>query len=194
MPSSRTRLVVWRRAALAGGASFSDRALVGRSQAAAFSNANPYRSRASGHLRRKLHGRRIGQNAACPVHRPSRRGRRSRAWFLSRGYGGRLEGPLRVDPAISIRQRRRRRRAAAACALRRRRSSRATAAKAPKRSRAAASENAVIIMDDGLQNPALGKDLAIAVIVRDRGFGNGHVIPAGPLRAPLDVTDRRLQT
>ena len=42
-----------------------------------------------------------------------------------------------------------------------------------------------IIMDDGLQNPSLHKDLAIAVIDGRRGIGNGHTFPAGPLRAPL---------
>ncbi len=43
-----------------------------------------------------------------------------------------------------------------------------------------------VIMDDGLQNPALVKDLSIGVVDGARGLGNGEVIPAGPLRAPID--------
>ncbi len=44
----------------------------------------------------------------------------------------------------------------------------------------------VIIMDDGLQNSSLHKDLSLAVIEGGTGFGNGMVFPAGPLRAPVD--------
>lgn len=43
-----------------------------------------------------------------------------------------------------------------------------------------------IVMDDGLQNPSLHKTMTIAVIDGARGVGNGAVIPAGPLRAPIE--------
>jgi tetraacyldisaccharide 4'-kinase len=112
-----------------------------------------------------------------------------RPFFLTRGYGGKLAGPLRVNPAIHH--------AAdigdepllltrlAPTIVARDRSAGAQFAQFAGAS--------VIVMDDGFQNPALAKNLTIVVIDGRRGIGNGRVIPAGPLRAPLEIQLDRAQ-
>ena len=52
---------------------------------------------------------------------------------------------------------------------------------------AAQSGATLLILDDGLQNPALSKDVSLAVIDGEAGIGNGLCVPAGPLRAPLEA-------
>lgn len=112
-----------------------------------------------------------------------------RPFFLSRGYGGRLAGPVRVNPALH--------RAAdvgdepmllarrAPTVVARDRLAGATFARSAGAS--------VIVMDDGFQNPSLTKNLALILLDGRRGIGNGRVIPAGPLRAPLELQLERAQ-
>ena len=101
--------------------------------------------------------------------------------FLSRGYGGRIAGPVQVDPArhgavdVGDEPLILARRALTVV-------SRDRPAGAALCRRLGAD---VVVMDDGLQNPTLAKDLTLAVIDGPSGLGNGLPFPAGPLRAPL---------
>lgn len=109
-----------------------------------------------------------------------------RAQVLSRGYGGRLSGPVRVDPKMHEAK------DVGDEAL-------MLAGDAPvwvSRDRAAGAVAAAgagaqaIVMDDGHQNPALRKALSLIVVdAETRGgewpFGDGAIFPAGPMREPF---------
>ncbi|QOZ44722.1 tetraacyldisaccharide 4'-kinase [Bradyrhizobium sp. CCBAU 53340] len=100
---------------------------------------------------------------------------------VSRGYRGRLRGPVMVDrqhhnasdvgdePLMMVNE--------LPVAVARNRLGGVALAK---------SQGATaILLDDGFQDPRIMKDAALIVIDSERGLGNGQVFPAGPLRGPL---------
>jgi tetraacyldisaccharide 4'-kinase len=108
--------------------------------------------------------------------------------FILRGYGGSAHGPHRVvagdtaarvgDEALLL----------AEVAPTWIGADRAASARA-----AVAAGAQVVVMDDGLQNPGLYKDLSLLVVDGASGFGNGRVLPAGPLREPVRTGAARCQ-
>jgi tetraacyldisaccharide 4'-kinase len=100
---------------------------------------------------------------------------------LSRGYGGKLRGPVKVDRERHVASEVGDEPLMMAQSLTVVVSRDRTEGVALARSQGAT----VILMDDGFQNPAIIKDASLIVIDSARGLGNGKVFPAGPLRVPL---------
>jgi tetraacyldisaccharide 4'-kinase len=108
--------------------------------------------------------------------------------FLTRGHGGSLRGPLRVDSATHSAQ------VGDEALLLAARSPTYIGADRGASARLAIADGAsVLVLDDGLQNPSLAKTLSVMVIDGGAGFGNSHVIPAGPLREPVAAAAARCQ-
>lgn len=101
--------------------------------------------------------------------------------FVTRGYGGRLKGPLLVDLSSHTHNE-----VGDEPLLLAQFAPTWVAKDRPLGVQAAMEEGAdLIILDDGHQTASLHKDLSFVVVDQVQGFGNGQVIPAGPLREKL---------
>lgn len=104
--------------------------------------------------------------------------------IVSRGYGGTAQQPQEVDADSDVRQTgdepllMARRKLCPVWVGR----DRATAARAALQ---AHPQCDIVLCDDGLQHYRLRRDAEVAVIDGERGFGNGFMLPAGPLREPV---------
>ncbi len=108
--------------------------------------------------------------------------------FLLRGYGGSVRGPHRVTSADTAA-----RVGDEALLLAQIAPTWIGADRGASARDAVAAGAELLVLDDGLQNPSLHKDLSLLVVDGATGFGNGRVLPAGPLREPVATGAARCQ-
>jgi len=122
----------------------------------------------------------VGGAGKTPLVRAIRARLGPHAHTLSRGYGGRVEGPLRVTPDMDARE-------VGDEPLLHARDGPAWIARDRYAGALAAAQAGAqaIVMDDGFQNAALAKDVSLIAVDPQFGIGNGQVFPAGPLRERL---------
>jgi tetraacyldisaccharide 4'-kinase len=113
--------------------------------------------------------------------------RGARVAFLTRGYRGRaVQGTLTVTPGHDSSDVGDEALLLAALAPTHVGPNRAASARV-----AVADGATVLVMDDGLQHGSLSKDVSFLVVDGGAGFGNGRVLPAGPLREPVATAAAR---
>jgi tetraacyldisaccharide 4'-kinase len=110
-----------------------------------------------------------------------------KAHAVTRGHGGSLIGPVRVEERVHRADQTGDEALLLAAFL-----PTCVAKDRAEGARAAVAAGAeAILLDDGFQNGALSHDLSLIVVDAHIGFGNGRVIPAGPLREPVAAGMRR---
>jgi tetraacyldisaccharide 4'-kinase len=155
-------------------------ALYGASVAWKAHHAQPYKAKARVVCVGNLTAGGSGKTPVALAIAARLQARRASVFFLTRGYGGSEHGPVQVSATSDAARMGDEALLLARCA---------PTIVARDRAEGAAYAEArgakIIVMDDGHQNFGLAKDLSLVVVDGESGFGNGLMIPAGPLREPI---------